>query len=82
MSDNFKILPWMEEHFSEREIREISFCRVYSHKFAHGTDGHNIKLIVSTLTGLLNQIHFAIGGPFPDIDKAKETMGQKEAKNE
>jgi hypothetical protein len=58
MSDNFEITPWMIRNFTEREIKEMEFCYLYAKKFSHGTDGHNVRLIVSRLTMLLNNVHF------------------------
>lgn len=45
--------PW-ETHFDERQRKEISFCLLYADDFAHGTDGHNIRLIVAKLARLLD----------------------------
>ena len=46
-----------QTHFTERELKEIEFCRLYQLHFAHGTDGHNIRLIVAKMVALLD------GGP-------------------
>ena len=43
-----------ETHFDERQRKEISFCMVYADNFAHGTDGHNIRLIVAKMARLLD----------------------------
>ncbi len=43
-----------ETHFDERQRKEIAFCLVYADDFAHGTDGHNIKLIVAKMARLLD----------------------------
>lgn len=43
-----------ETHLDERQLKEIAFCRVYKDGFAHGTDGHNIRLIVAKLAELLD----------------------------
>lgn len=40
--------------FDERQLKEIEFCRVYADSYAHGTDGHNAKLIIATLARLLD----------------------------
>lgn len=40
-------------HFTERELKEIEYCKIYQRDFAHGTDGHNIRMIVAKLTQLL-----------------------------
>ncbi len=71
---------WMK-NFTDRDIKEIDFSIIYADNFNHGTNGHNEKIIIAKMANMLNGIHFAIGGPFPDIDKIKEIMGQKEAKD-
>lgn len=43
-----------ETHLDERQRKEIAFCRVYRDGFNHGTDGHNIRLIVAKLADLLD----------------------------
>lgn len=45
--------PW-ETYFDERQRKEIAFCLVYADDFAHGTDGHNIRLIVAKMAQLLD----------------------------
>lgn len=42
-----------QENFTERELKEIEFSRIYARDFAHGTDGHNSKTIISKLVVLL-----------------------------
>jgi hypothetical protein len=44
---------WIEQ-FSEREQKEILFSQLYAKQFVHGTDGHNAKIIIAKLAGLLN----------------------------
>ena len=39
--------------FTERELKEIEFWRVYAQDFAHGTDGHTIRIIVAKMEKLL-----------------------------
>jgi len=48
---NYRIL----KHFNERQIKEIEFCLFYVSEFNHGTDGHNIRVIVAELVKLLNE---------------------------
>jgi hypothetical protein len=43
-----------ESHFDERQRKEIAFCLIYKDDFAHGTDGHNIRLIVAKMAELLD----------------------------
>ena len=45
--------PW-ETHFDDRQRKEIAFCLVYADNSAHGTDGHNIRLIVARMAQLLD----------------------------
>jgi hypothetical protein len=44
-----------QDLFDERQRKEIEFSRLYAGQFAHGTDGHNSKLIIAKLAGLLDQ---------------------------
>ncbi len=44
-----------QTHFTERELKEIDFCKVYQRDFLHGTDGHNIRLIVAKLVNILEE---------------------------
>lgn len=46
---------WMVE-FSPREMQEIKFARFYAADFAHGTDGHNAKIIIAKLADLLDRL--------------------------
>ena len=46
-------MTW-QEHFTERELKEIEYCKVYQRDFNHGTDGHNIRLIVAKMATILN----------------------------
>lgn len=46
-------LQW-SQGFTERERKEIEFSRVYKDSFAHGTDGHNAKLIVAKMADILD----------------------------
>jgi len=43
-----------ETHFDERQRKEIAYCIVYKNDFGHGTDGHNIRLIVAKMAELLD----------------------------
>ena len=50
----------LQEHFTERELKEIEFCRLYVDKFNHGTSGHSLRVIVSKMADLLV---FYVGEP-------------------
>jgi hypothetical protein len=73
MLENF---PWVK-HFSDRQVKEIELSVLYKDKFNHGTDGHNAKIIIAQMVEMLRDIHYAVGGPFPDVKKVKEIIGQK-----
>ena len=45
----------LQGHFTERELKEIEFCRLYVDKFNHGTSGHNLRIIVAKMVYLLEQ---------------------------
>lgn len=60
-----------QSHFTERELKEIEFCRLYALNFNHGTDGHNIKMIVSKMVQLLDAgLVAAIPKPFDPTQPA------------
>jgi hypothetical protein len=42
--------------FDERQLKEIYFDRLYATDFAHGTDGHNARLIIARMAALLDEI--------------------------
>lgn len=48
------LISW-HKHFSERQLKEIDFCRIYARNFSHGTDGHNAKLIIAKMAELLDK---------------------------
>lgn len=78
MSNDF---PW-HKHFTERQIKEINYCLVYStDEFRHGTDGHNIKMIVAQMAAMLNKIHYALG-PVGFHAEIESIMGHGDEKNE
>lgn len=45
---------WMKD-LTERERKEIEFCRVYADSFNHGTDGHTRLLMVAKLAKMLDE---------------------------
>ncbi len=61
--------PWMRLNFDERQQKEIEFCRTYLEKFAHGTDGHNLRMIVAKMAAILDDVHLALG---PIVDERRE----------
>lgn len=46
---------WMER-FDERQQAEIAFALLYAEQFGHGTDGHNAKLIIAQMAGMLMEL--------------------------
>jgi len=50
-------MKWHELlELTDRQIEEIEFSKLYAEKFNHGTDGHNAKVIIAKLAGLLDAI--------------------------
>ena len=45
-----------ESQFTDRERKEIEFCRVYADEFNHGTDGHLVRGIVAKMAKMLDAI--------------------------
>jgi hypothetical protein len=39
----------------QRQNKEVDFCQLYLRDFAHGTDGHNAKIIIAKLAQLLDE---------------------------
>lgn len=58
-------MQWRSD-FTERELKEIDFCRVYQREFAHGTDGHNAKIIIAKLAAILDNVA-AFESPLDDM---------------
>lgn len=46
---------WLN-NFDERQQKEIAFSKEYASSFAHGTDGHNAKMIIAKMAELLDKI--------------------------
>lgn len=42
-------------NFDERQRKEIEFSILYLNEFEHGTDGHNAKVIIAKMAGLLDR---------------------------
>jgi hypothetical protein len=55
-----------ETHLDERQLKEIAFCIAYKNNFAHGTDGHNIRLIVAKMAELLDMGVVPYKAPEPE----------------
>lgn len=49
-----KDFTW-QDLFDERQRKEIAFSRIYAREFAHGTDGHNGKIIIAKMADLLDK---------------------------
>jgi hypothetical protein len=49
--------------FDERQLKEIAFSRAYARDYAHGTDGHNAKMIVAKMADLLDELEASQGLP-------------------
>lgn len=52
-------MNWMN-NFDERQQKEIEFSILYLNEFEHGTDGHNAKVIIAKMAGLLNKVQAAL----------------------
>ena len=57
MDDNEELSPWMRLYFDEHQIKEINFDRIYAEAFHHGTDGHNMRMIIAKMAELLD-LHY------------------------
>lgn len=54
-SDENGNIRW-QAFFDERQMKEIRFDQIYETDFAHGTDGHNARLIIAKMAYLLDSI--------------------------
>ena len=57
MDNEEELSPWMRLYFDERQIKEINFDRIYAEGFHHGTDGHNMRMIIAKMAELLD-LHY------------------------
>lgn len=48
------------KNFDERQLKEIDFSVLYEQTFAHGTDGHNAKMIIAKMAKLLDEFTFVL----------------------
>lgn len=48
-------MQWLKL-FDDRQQKEIEFAKLYANNYAHGTDGHNAKIIIAKMAGLLDDI--------------------------
>lgn len=48
--------------FDDRQQAEIGLAVLYAEQFAHGTDGHNVKLIIAKMVTLLGDLNAPPGG--------------------
>jgi len=46
---------WWSSEFTAREMQEINFNCCYEQNFNHGTDAHNMRIIIAKLVHLLNK---------------------------
>lgn len=51
-----KPFDWFMQ-FDARQQKEIDFARLYARQYAHGTDGHNAKMIIAKLADLLDKLY-------------------------
>lgn len=61
--DDEKMPNWELENFDDRQRKEIEFSRLYAKHFAHGTDGHNAKMIIAKMARLLDATEEGHGIP-------------------
>jgi hypothetical protein len=76
------VIKWTKR-FTNREIKEIDFARIYTDNFNHGTDGHRAKIIISKMSNMLNATHAVLTDPAlsgaDKIDKIERLMGLEKA---
>ena len=57
-----------KENFDERELKEIEFCHLYWKQFSHGTNAHNLRIIVAKMASILDNAESVIGPASVDMD--------------
>jgi hypothetical protein len=64
---------WRDElQLTDRERKEVSFCKIYAKHFAHGSTGHNSMLLVAKLAEHLDQRDYVSPYPTPAPEKERE----------
>jgi len=63
---------WIDQ-LDDRQRKEVEFAIIYARDFSHGTDGHNAKLIIAKLAGLLDHAYAGEGLEYVDLKKANPT---------
>jgi hypothetical protein len=67
--------PMWYVFFDERQLKEIKFNKMYAEFFHHGTDGHNLRMIVARMAKVLDEIENQISelGEIPE-EKYKDLL--------
>lgn len=52
-------MDW-KSNFDERELKEIEFCVLYKQQFNHGTQAHNLRVIVAKMVSVLGKMESVI----------------------
>lgn len=52
-------MDW-KSNFDERELKEIEFCVLYKQQFNHGTQAHNLRVIVAKMVSILDNAESVI----------------------
>lgn len=63
-------MDW-ENVLDKREKSEVDFNRVYASQYAHGTDGHNIRLLVAKLARMLDFVDWVVHEDTSDSHKVQ-----------
>lgn len=51
-----KTMDHWTAQFTERELKEIEFDKLYQTEFSHGTDGHNMRIIIAKLVAIIERM--------------------------
>lgn len=60
--------------FDSRQRQEIEFSQVYAEEFAHGTDGHNAKMIIAKMARELNDAYQMLDDSGKALDAANKEL--------
>ncbi|GAF68166.1 unnamed protein product [marine sediment metagenome] len=52
-------MDW-KSNFDERELKEVEFCVLYKQQFSHGTNAHNLRVIVAKMASILSNAESVI----------------------
>jgi len=62
-------MPYWLTQFDERQQKEIALDRIYAAQFAHGTEGHNARLVIAKMAQLLDETFSVVSSKDPGTEE-------------